>query len=576
MKKTILLLLLFLAFSQINHAQIGILGTALNGYNAPDIPLSQISQFEHVLQNQTFTNGTVKFRLNNSWTTNWGNTNFPVGEGYQDGPDIPVPAGTYNIYFKSNTGFYDFFAHDNIGITGTAVSSNGFSGDDLKLFTVDNIHFEIHHTFLAGEMKIRKDNDWAVNWGFSDFPSGTGVQDGINITVPAGDYYFYFNKLSGEYTFSSQPAYPTINMIGTAIPGGNFTSPDVPMTTTDGNTYTLSNYSFTTGELKFREGHSWALNWGNTNFPMGTAVQNGSNIQVPAGTYDVTFDRINGTYTFIGTPFPTIGIWGPAVNSQLGYTAPDVKMTTIDGVIYTLSGFYFSSGNAYFRQDDTSSLVFGSTTFPTGTAVSNGPSLFIPGGEWFVTFNRTTGQYSFEYPKISILGTAVIDWNTDVDMQTNDGFNYFLNFPQGFSTGSLKFRKDHSWNTNWGGNTFPSGVGVLNGNDIVISPNVTGFDYATFERTSGNYSFIGILSNTSFYGNSIFSYYPNPTNNNWNFNSQETIESIEILDVLGKTVQKTFGNANNLIVDASELHSGIYFAKITIANTTQTVKLIKN
>ena len=43
--------------------------------------------------------------------------------------------------------------------------------------------------------------------------------------------------------------------------------------------------------------------------------------------------------------------------------------------------------------DDNGTLVWGSTTFPTGTAVSNGPSLFIPGGEWSVTFNRLTDYY---------------------------------------------------------------------------------------------------------------------------------------------------------------------------------------
>lgn len=37
-----------------------------------------------------------------------------------------------------------------------------------------------------------------------------------------------------------------------------------------------------------------------------------------AGIYDVTFNRINATYTFIRTPFLAIGIWGPAVDSQNG------------------------------------------------------------------------------------------------------------------------------------------------------------------------------------------------------------------------------------------------------------------
>ena len=50
----------------------------------------------------------LKFRQNASWTVNWGNSSFPSGTGIQDGPDIQVPAGEYNITFNSSTGAYNF------------------------------------------------------------------------------------------------------------------------------------------------------------------------------------------------------------------------------------------------------------------------------------------------------------------------------------------------------------------------------------------------------------------------------------------------------------------------------------
>jgi hypothetical protein len=150
--------------------------------------------------------------------------------------------------------------------------------------------------------------------------------------------------------------YPTISIIGTASSGWGT---DIVMATTDGITYTLTDYTLSNGELKFRQDYDWATNWGGTNFPSGTGILNGTNnIPIQAGIYTITFNRTNATYTFIGTTFPSIGIWGPAVNSQLGYTAPDVDMNTTDGINYTLSGFYFSSGNAYFRQDNDSAWSF--------------------------------------------------------------------------------------------------------------------------------------------------------------------------------------------------------------------------
>ena len=165
-----------------------------------------------------------------------------------------------------------------------------------------------------------------------------------------------------------------ISMIGTTSPSGNWTV-DTNLTTTDNITYTLNNVVLTTANgadpdsgLKFRQDGQWTLNWGSSNFPAGTATLNGANILTIAGTYNVTFNRLTGAYSFIASGFPSIGIWGPAVDPALGYTGPDVDMVTIDGITYTLTGFVFSSGEAKFRQDNATVNVWGSASFPSGTA----------------------------------------------------------------------------------------------------------------------------------------------------------------------------------------------------------------
>jgi hypothetical protein len=58
------------------------------------------------------------------------------------------------------------------------------------------------------EMKFRENQDWAVNWGSNQFPSGTGVQNGPNIPVSLNAnftttiYEITFNCETGEYTFT--------------------------------------------------------------------------------------------------------------------------------------------------------------------------------------------------------------------------------------------------------------------------------------------------------------------------------------------------------------------------------------
>lgn len=368
-----------------------------------------------------------------------------------------------------------------------------------------------------------------------------------------------------------------ISIVGTGVNGypPNLIGSEIILSTTDNITYTKTNLLLSDGEVKFRENYDWTNNWGGTTFPSGQGILNvfGSGIPTQAGIYDVTFNRSNGTYTFIGTPFPKIGIWGPAVNSQLGYAAPDVDMVTTDGINYTLSGFYFSSGNAYFRQDNTTSNVWGSTIFPSGTSVLNGPSLFIPGNEWFVTFNRITGEYSFTYPSIGILGTALNGYLAiDTDLTTTDGFSYSISNLV-LTTGTVKFRKDNLWTSNWGSTGFPTGQGTQNGAEIPI--NTAGTYNITFEKSNGNYSFSNILSNLE---NSIskVKIYPNPTNTIWNLSHTETIDSVELFDVTGKTIQRFEPNTSQFELDGSTLSQGVYFVKIKSGLDFAVQKIIKN
>ena len=351
------------------------------------------------------------------------------------------------------------------------------------------------------------------------------------------------------------------------------------MTTADGGLHwTITNLGLSNGAVKFRANNEWnpIANWGGATFPTGTGTVDGAAITAVAGIYNVTFNTNTLAYTFElqQITFQVISIIGDAAPG--GWV--DTDMTTIDGNIYTLK-VALGTGALKFRGDHSWTLPYnwGGTDFPSGTAVVDANGIFIPTeGTYDITFNKTTLAYSIKFKVISIFGDGTPGaWTTDTDMTTTDGTNYTL-ANVALIPGALKFRGDHSWNLpyNWGGTDFPSGTAVIDANGITIP--ASGNYNISFNIVSAVYSISSSLAIKGF-NKPTFSVYPNPAKSSWNFSaSNENIESIQIVDVLGKTIRSSFSKSNFVTIDASGLDSGIYFAKIETANGTKTLKLIKN
>ena len=99
------------------YNSIGIIGDGIGSWDN-EIPLIQatvngIDSHVWFLENLEVVGGNVKFRANNSWDMNWGaNTEFS-GTGEPNGPNIPISAGIYNVYFYSLTGHYMLIPRSN-------------------------------------------------------------------------------------------------------------------------------------------------------------------------------------------------------------------------------------------------------------------------------------------------------------------------------------------------------------------------------------------------------------------------------------------------------------------------------
>ncbi|MFH6767251.1 T9SS type A sorting domain-containing protein [Gaetbulibacter aquiaggeris] len=70
--------------------------------------------------------------------------------------------------------------------------------------------------------------------------------------------------------------------------------------------------------------------------------------------------------------------------------------------------------------------------------------------------------------------------------------------------------------------------------------------------------------------------YPNPTQNSWTVKTQNIkMSTIQVFDILGKQVLSLAPNAIEAKIDASQLKSGLYFAKISTANGSSSLKLVR-
>ena len=69
---------------------------------------TSVENHDWYLLNVTYGDTELKFAANGAWDVNWGDTNFPYGIGTGGGPNIPVKAGTYNVFFNDILGTYNF------------------------------------------------------------------------------------------------------------------------------------------------------------------------------------------------------------------------------------------------------------------------------------------------------------------------------------------------------------------------------------------------------------------------------------------------------------------------------------
>ncbi|WP_040279980.1 T9SS type A sorting domain-containing protein [Psychroserpens damuponensis] len=93
----------------------------------------------------------------------------------------------------------------------------------------------------------------------------------------------------------------------------------------------------------------------------------------------------------------------------------------------------------------------------------------------------------------------------------------------------------------------------------------------TFNICAWSPSTLGIVNNT-FNG---FTYYPNPVKDGLTLESPNTIDSIEVFNILGQRIVAIDSGNTIQNIDMSEVQAGAYFVKVSIGNQIKTLRIIK-
>jgi hypothetical protein len=202
--------------------------------------------------------------------------------------------------------------------------TNNFDGPDLNLENAgDDINFFLADVTLQASLeglKFRTNDDWATNWGNDPFPYGQGFLNGANIDTQAGtfDIYFRIDSATGNAVFSFQTpgTFPSVGILGDALPNNGFGGPDLNLATIDGIIYTANEVTMVSGDFKLRQNGDWNVNWGvlptnpmasdgagtftaSTNNDFGNTVNINIDVTGPSVMFDITFNRHTNELTLV-------------------------------------------------------------------------------------------------------------------------------------------------------------------------------------------------------------------------------------------------------------------------------------
>jgi len=522
------------------------------------------------------------------------------------GVEVPTP-GTYYYAsrFRLNGAAFTYGGFDTGGGDGVWDGAQDVSG----VLTVEPI---VANDDCADAVELTVNPDYGcgvVTPGTTVGATASPQADDVSGT-PNNDVWFTFVATNAEHRVSLEnvvdaPDGPTSTDMGIGVYDGTGGCDALVFEdTSDPNTLNLT--GLTIGTLYYVRVYGWSSS--------------------PTFTAQTTFDVCVGTPPTCFEPTGLDATFAPPTSADLSWVAPTsgtapagynwevvpagsgqgvgvVDSGSVAGLTATATGLTADTLYDFYVQSDCGggdlSSWAGPFTFNAGHCIPSGTSTstFIDN---FSTSNAegvnisnlasglSAGNYANNFAAMTVsgspdstfdfnveivsgtVGCAVwVDWNNDFVFDVSevafsttaygDGpFTGTVTIPNGTPNGDYRMRVMIDWNDNNPGDDAPCSFGSGRGEveDYKVTVDAT-------------------LSSTDFDDASAFTYYPNPVKNTLTLNAQNTIENVTMYNMLGQEVLTATPNNVDSVIDMTSLQNGTYFVKVTIANTTKTVRVIK-
>lgn len=306
--------------------------------------------------------------------------------------------------------------------------------------------------YLDGEFKFKPNKDnWDGDWEkvSGDATGGTLTADGgPNVDGVAPGYYYVQVDLK-EMTYKIT-AVNSISIIG-SVRGAWDT--DVDMTYNDMLKCWEARETLNAGEFKFRLNHDWGINWGGT---LDELTQDGANLQLAAdGPYIIRL-YLNGEGPARCTVKEDSGYPDNyfEIGNEGGWSTSHLLLGNGNG---QYQGYYWLDGEYKFKPnkdnwDNDLEYVSGNTTSGTLTD-GGGPNCPDPGAGFYqINLDATSMTFSLmKIESISMIG-GFNGWSDDLELTYNSAEGCWEVTTDAVS-GEFKFRANHDWAINWGGDT---------------------------------------------------------------------------------------------------------------------------
>lgn len=240
----------------------------------------------------------------------WGLPDYGDGGGGNLSPgggNINIgTAGVYRVSMNKSTLKFNIMA-GRMGFVGGATAAGW---DPPTTFTLASTQMKFEgtnqffgvHTFTANGWKLIDNNAWNSGSNAVDESRSYGSTGGNNAKLEVNGSNFPDITTAGTYRVIFDGSdiknvkyeiYSDLRIVG-AFQGWDYNS--APSMNYMGNGVWQRTITLTAGEFKFVAKEGWDFNYGGTG---GVLSRNGGNLNVPAGTYTITVDEYNKTYTIL-------------------------------------------------------------------------------------------------------------------------------------------------------------------------------------------------------------------------------------------------------------------------------------